>query len=222
VNALPPRVGVQQIQLAFAQAGVTGLAAKAYEQFVAYLELLLRWNARLNLTALRDPQQIVQRHFVECAFAAQRLPVGMASLLDYGSGAGFPGIPIAICRPEIRVTLAESLGKKAAFLREALRAVGMPGEIVGDRVEALSSERVFDVVTLRAVEKMELAIPVAMRRAGKYLAVFTTDQSVEFVQAAAKHRNLDQEAGSRFEWLAPIPLPNSREMILLIAERIRG
>ncbi|MGB9145730.1 MAG: 16S rRNA (guanine(527)-N(7))-methyltransferase RsmG, partial [Acidobacteriaceae bacterium] len=85
-------------------------------QLDAYLALLLRWNARMNLTAVRDPESILRRHFAESLFAAEHIPPGVATLLDFGSGAGFPGIPIAIARPEIAVTLAESQNKKAAFL----------------------------------------------------------------------------------------------------------
>ena len=106
----------EQIEKAFAEAGIAALPAGAYAQLHAYLDLIVRWNLRLNLTAVREPEQIIQRHFVECAFAAQHLPPEIATLLDYGSGAGLPGIPIAICRPEILVTLAEAQGKKAAFL----------------------------------------------------------------------------------------------------------
>ena len=120
----PSRVTAGEIEKAFLQAGIAGLSPGAYEQFLAYFTVLLRWNAQLNLTAIREPEQIIQRHFVECAFAAQHLPWDVATLLDYGSGAGLPGIPIAICRPEIRVTLAESQGKKASFLREAARSCG--------------------------------------------------------------------------------------------------
>ena len=98
------------------------MPASCYDQFSTYLELLLRWNARLSLTAIREPGQIIRRHFAECAFAAQHLPADIESLLDYGSGAGLPGIPFAICRPEIRVTLAEAHGKKASFLREVVRS----------------------------------------------------------------------------------------------------
>ncbi len=133
---------------------------------MTYLDLLLRWNLRLNLTAVREPEQIIQRHFVECAFAAQHLPPDIATLLDYGSGAGLPGIPIAICRPEIRVTLAEAQGKKAAFLREALRVLNLKGEVYDGRVETMPEQLRFDAVSMRAVEKMELAIPVA-RAAGE-------------------------------------------------------
>src|SRR6266851_4493562 len=88
-----------------------------------YLDLLLKWNARTNLTAIRDPEEIVRRHFGESLFAAQHLDPATPTLLDFGSGAGFPGLPIALFHPGIQVTLAESQNKKAAFLREAVRSL---------------------------------------------------------------------------------------------------
>jgi hypothetical protein len=103
---------------------VAGLDAQAVEQFEAYLALLMKWNGRMNLTAARKPEEIVRRHFADSIFAAQQIPKQVKTLLDFGSGAGFPGIPIAICRPKIGVALAESQGKKAAFLREAVQAIG--------------------------------------------------------------------------------------------------
>ena len=87
------------------------------DQLSDYLDLLLKWNTRTNLTAIRDPEEIVRRHFGESLFTATRLPA-CHSLLDLGSGAGFPGIPIQLALPEICVTLAESQNKKASFLRE--------------------------------------------------------------------------------------------------------
>jgi 16S rRNA (guanine527-N7)-methyltransferase len=124
-----------------------------------YLSLILRWNARTNLTAIRDVDGILARHFVESIACAQALPPQIKTLLDYGSGAGFPGIPIAVCRPEIQVTLAESQGKKAAFLQEAVRTLGLGAKVYPHRAEALGQE--FDCVTLRAVEQMPKAIAAA-------------------------------------------------------------
>jgi 16S rRNA (guanine527-N7)-methyltransferase len=195
-----------EIAGAFADAGITGLPPEALDRFLAYLQVLLRWNARLNLTAIREPEQIVRRHFVECAFAAGLLPNDAESLLDYGSGAGFPGIPVAICRPEIHVVLAESQGKKAAFLREALRAIGTTSEVFHGRVDGLPKGQLFDAVTLRAVEKMEAAIPVAVERTRKYLLLFSTQTSMAAHLRVAKH----------LEWLEPVLLPGSTQMALLL------
>ncbi len=108
-----------------AEAGLERLELATADRFAVYLDLLLRWNRRINLTAIRDEEGILSRHFVECIAAAYALPEGVRTLLDFGSGAGFPGIPIALCRPEIEVTLAESQGKKAAFLREVVRELGL-------------------------------------------------------------------------------------------------
>jgi 16S rRNA (guanine527-N7)-methyltransferase len=200
---------VEQIKQAFAEAGIPGLPSLAYQQFQAYLDLLLRWNQRVSLTAVREPDEIIRRHFVECAFAAQHLPRDIRTLLDYGSGAGLPGIPIAICLPEIRVTLAEAQGKKAAFLREAFRVLDLRGEVYHGRVEAMPEQPGYDAVTMRAVDKMGLAIPAALERAKRYLLLLTTEQSaVTF-----------REIAPGLEWLRPVPLPNSIQMILAIGRR---
>jgi 16S rRNA (guanine527-N7)-methyltransferase len=139
-------------------AGLAPLTGKGLEQFSAYGELIVRWNSRLNLTSIRDPEKILQRHFVESIFCAQKLPSGIHTLLDYGSGAGFPGIPIALCRPEIQVTLAESQGKKASFLREAIRTLGLDAEVFAARVDTLPGVRSFDAVAMRAVDDMAEAV----------------------------------------------------------------
>jgi 16S rRNA (guanine527-N7)-methyltransferase len=130
----------------------------------AYLDLLLKWNARTNLTAIRDPEQIVQRHFGESLFAGAHLPDTAATLLDFGSGAGFPGLPIQLLRPTLKVTLAESQNKKATFLREAVRTLGLQTEVWADRVETMAHERRFDVVALRAVDNMPAALAAAALR----------------------------------------------------------
>jgi 16S rRNA (guanine527-N7)-methyltransferase len=197
-----------QIEKAFSQAGVLDLPVGAHDKFRAYLELLLRWNQRLSLTAVREPDQIIQRHFVECAFVAQRLPRDIADLLDYGSGAGMPGIPIAICRPEICVTLAEAHGKKASFLREALRVLQLEGEVYDGRVESMP-ERQFDAVAMRAVEKMDLAIPLALQRVKRYLVLLTTERS-DLARG---------KAVPELEWLESISIPNTKQMVLEIGRR---
>jgi 16S rRNA (guanine527-N7)-methyltransferase len=134
-------------------------------QLSDYLDLLLKWNARTNLTAIRDPEEMVGRHFGESLFTAAHLPP-CRTLLDIGSGAGFPGLPIQLALPQVQVTLAESQHKKAAFLREAVRVLGVTAEVWGDRVERMPAARTFDVVTMRAVDNPELALALARQRGG--------------------------------------------------------
>ncbi len=138
-----------------------------YTQLSSYLDLLLRWNGRTNLTAIRDPREIVTRHFGESLFAAYKLrsvAPDAQSTLDFGSGAGFPGIPLQLALPEMRVTLAESQGKKAAFLREAIRVLKLPTTLWARRAEEMTPSQTFDLVTLRAVDKMDDALVGARER----------------------------------------------------------
>jgi 16S rRNA (guanine527-N7)-methyltransferase len=126
-------------------------------QISEYLDLLVRWNSRVSLTAIRRPEEIIQRHFGESLFTAGHLAARLAptaELLDYGSGPGFPGLPIQMALPHLRVTLAESQAKKVAFLREVIRTLGLSAEVWSRRVEEMPPGRRFDAVTMRAVEKM--------------------------------------------------------------------
>lgn len=119
----------------------------AQDQLLAYLELLVKWNHSYNLTAVRDPAEMVPRHLLDSLAVLPWLHG--ETLADIGSGAGLPGIPLAIARPDIAVTLVESNGKKARFLREAVRSLPLPNVIIEQaRVQDLSSE--FDCVTARA------------------------------------------------------------------------
>ncbi len=163
-----------RLQRLLKEANLKGISEDQAQQFATYLQLLVRWNSKTNLTAIRDEEGILSRHFVECIACARAIPAGVAALLDFGSGAGFPGIPIAICRPEIAVTLAESQNKKAAFQREAARVLGLRIKVHGGRAEDLQER--FDCATLRAVDRMEDAVAAAkgLLRPGGWLAVMTT------------------------------------------------
>lgn len=165
---------VEEIKMAGGSRPKAGLLLEGRGMVLAglqrYLDVLLRWNARMNLTAVREPEEIVQRHFGESLFAARLLARCVAlgdAVLDFGSGAGFPGLPAALLLPEVKVTLAESQQKKAAFLREAVRMVlpeGRTAEVWYGRVEEMPGSRVFAAVMLRAVDRMEDAERLAAER----------------------------------------------------------
>jgi 16S rRNA (guanine527-N7)-methyltransferase len=190
-----------------AAAGLDPLESAIANRFAAYCALLLRWNARTNLTAVRDEGGILSRHFLESIAAARALPSNIATLLDFGSGAGFPGIPIALCRPEIAVTLAESQGKKAAFLQEAVRSLELSAKVHSARAESLAAQ--FDCVTLRAVDRMVLAVQAASRRLlpGGWLALMTTE---------SESGSLQVSADEQFSWSSPRQLPGSNQRVLLL------
>jgi len=182
-------------------------------RFESYLSLFIRWNKHLNLSAIRDEEGILSRHFIQSIAVARVLPHGIRSLLDFGSGAGLPGIPIALCRPEIAVTLSESQGKKAAFLEEVVRVVGIQAKVYWGRAEALRA--VFDCVTLRAVDKMPKAVAAAVGLVGPvgWLALMTT---------AAEIEQLREAAGARISWRAPERLPFGEDRILALGQRVNS
>lgn len=195
------------------EGGFGPLSRQQAQCFGSYLSLLLRWNAKTNLTAVRDPEEILSRHFVECIVCARLLPSGISSLLDLGSGAGFPGIPIALCRPAIKVTLAESQGKKATFLREAVRTLELAAEVRGGRAEQF--ERKFDCVILRAVDKMAEAVGTAVTLVAPagWLALMTTQADLV---------ELQQAAGTMFSWEESSPLPGGVSRILAMGHYHRA
>jgi 16S rRNA (guanine527-N7)-methyltransferase len=148
------------------------------QQLSLYLDLLVRWNERTNLTAVRSPEEMVRRHFGESLFAGQHLGESMPeTLLDIGSGAGFPGVPIGLLHPSIKVTLAESQNKKATFLREVVRTLGLKNvEVWSGRAEALPAGRTFHTATLRAVDNMAAALEAAVPRAERQILLLATER----------------------------------------------
>jgi 16S rRNA (guanine527-N7)-methyltransferase len=207
---MDPSASAERLDNLLSIAGLIILQPSQYKQFNDYLSLILRWNDRTNLTSVRDPEAILSRHFVESIACAQALPYGIATLLDYGSGAGFPGIPISICCPDLTVTLAESQRKKAAFLQEAIRVTGVTAKVHSARAEILTTQ--FDCVTLRAVDRMDSAAQLAARLVNPngWLAPLTTAADLPKLQSAV---------GPTFIWSPHIPLPGSEHRILALARR---
>ena len=205
-----PRDRLNQLLI---EAGSAPLDENASGQLNAYLTVLQKWNARTNLTAIRDEETILRRHFMESILCARALPAAIATLLDFGSGAGFPGLPIAILRPEITVTLAESQNKKAAFLREAIRTLGIAVKVHAARAETLQSK--FDCITLRAVDNMAAAIPAAITLLAPqgWLAILTTTTDAEKLKALSDQKN-------DFNWRQPHSITTSSYGILLLGQAI--
>ncbi len=181
------------------------------KQLSAYLALLLKWNARTNLTAIRDPRDIVLRHFADSLLCSQYVDASTHTLLDFGSGAGFPGVPIALARPQLRVTLAESQNRKAAFLQEVVRALGLNAEVWTRRVESMPSDQLYNAVTLRAVDRMESACGSAALRVapGGQILAFTTTRLKDSITSAAPG----------IQWQEAIRLPHSVQGVLLLGRR---
>ncbi len=140
---------MKSLRLMLERLGIA-VSSEQLVQFQIHFELLLRWNAKTNLTAIREPEEILRRHFVESAYLTKVMPLGPGTLVDIGSGGGFPGVPAIILSPVTRVILIESVTKKAAFLKEVARALALPGlEVHAGRVEDFTGTA--DWATMRAV-----------------------------------------------------------------------
>ncbi|PPU08201.1 16S rRNA (guanine(527)-N(7))-methyltransferase RsmG [Xanthomonas arboricola] len=167
--ALPPDV---------AAALADGLQAQSLDAAFAapllrYLTLLVRWNKTYNLTAVRDPREMVTRHLLDSL--AMQPYIASGTLADLGTGPGLPGIPLAITRPQLQVTLVESNGKKARFMREALRQLALGNARVAEsRAEALDEPAAYDHLTARALDTLAGIIEVGghlLRPGGSLLAM---------------------------------------------------
>ena len=200
-----------------------------------YIDILIHWNSRINLTAIRNEEEIVTRHFGESLFAARHLfpkvypvspcpvvkafdvdfpearsPKAEARVADLGSGAGFPGIPIKIWDPDIALTLIESNQKKATFLREVARALTLTNiNIQNARAETLPPST-FEVVTLRAVERLPKVLPVAANLLAPHgrLALLISTNQLESTRSTLPN----------LSWSPPIPIPQSQSRLLLIGQ----
>jgi len=187
------------------------LSLAQLRQVSIYLELLLRWNARIGLTAVRDPEEIITRHFGESFFAARQLfspGTSVETAIDIGSGAGFPGFPLKILAPSLDLTLVESNNKKVAFLREVMRALDLPTgvRVLASRAEDVESSA--SLVTLRAVERFENALPIARK-------LIAPNGRIALLIESAQRQTAESSLPD-LRWEQPIPLPLSTNRILLI------
>lgn len=185
-------------------------------QVITYAGLLQRWNSRINLTAIRNQEESVVRHFGESLYLARSVSL-QGSLLDIGSGAGFPGLALKIAFPELRVTLLEPVAKKRAFLKEAARACAMDRvEVRAERLDAFAKSLTpdgghpsYDSATARAVGDLAHLVPQALKclkPQGRLFLWLTRRQAATELPAG----------GQGFSWETPIPLPLTRDGVICV------
>ncbi|NDQ57883.1 MAG: 16S rRNA (guanine(527)-N(7))-methyltransferase RsmG [Acidipila sp.] len=173
-----------------------------------YLELLLRWNQKINLTATSDLGELLRRHIGESLFGARCLPEASGTLYDIGSGAGFPGLFLKLQRPDWELLLVECDRRKAAFLSEALRVLNFDrSRVVVERFESISgAEKIADVIVARALGRHADLLKwatVALRPGGKVLLWIGNNDAERL-----------QETGG-WDWDAPAAVPGSDERVIL-------
>jgi 16S rRNA (guanine527-N7)-methyltransferase len=189
------------------------LNSQQVEQIQQYTNILWTWNDKVNLTAIRDPLEILYRHFCESMFGSTLLPVENCRLADVGSGGGFPGLPLKIIRPDLQIFLVESNVKKATFLAEVVRELGLKdARVLVSRFEELDEELApLDVVCSRALGDF-----------ANFLAWAGSPQvAASQVLLWLGGRDLDEVcAQPSWAWSAPVAVPKSLQRFLLLGNRI--
>src|SRR6202158_5632698 len=181
-------------------------------QIQQYMRSLVTWNEKVNLTAIRDPLEILYRHFCESMYAAGAVPLETGRLADVGSGGGFPGLPLKILRPDLQVFLVESNVKKATFLAEVIRALGLKGaQVLARRYEELGEEVApLDYVCSRALGEFPAFLEWARSEqiAAKQVILWIGARDLPEIQ----------EIGG-WQWHDPIEVPHSLRRLLLVGTR---
>ena len=211
----------QEVGIAFAPADLERIVG----QLERYRELLLTWNARFNLTAITDEQGVLIRHFVDSLTVLKVLPNRPLSLLDVGSGPGFPGIPLKLARPDLTVTVMDSTAKKVRFCAEVIQQLGLTGiRALHGRAEEMAHQSFFreqfDVVTARAVAPLPTLVEYLMpfvRPGGLCIAMKGSDAENEAAQAMRAIGVL----GGRLSRLEPVQLPGLPDKrALIVIEKV--
>jgi len=177
-----------------------------------YIQILLRWNEKLNLTAIRDPLEILYRHFCESMFGASAIPVDKGRLADIGSGPGFPGIPLKIARPELELILVESNIKKGTFLAEVARDLELTNtRVLISRYEELGEEIApLDFICSRAVGEFGPFLEWASspQVGAEHVALWIGGRDLEMVQKM-----------KLWEWREPVLIPKSLQRYILVGKK---
>lgn len=187
------------------------LSAEVIDRLASHYRLVLRWNERVNLTSTLEPAQIAQFHYLESLYGAKFLEGDIEHVVDVGSGAGFPGLVMAIFWPELKVTLIERSRKRAVFLQEAVFRLGLArANVFSGRYQEYPS-RDFDAVTCRALDRMRQELPSLLRfgSSARQILLFGTRGMAHWTEIA-----------SRGDWrVSRHKIPLSRERILTILHR---
>jgi 16S rRNA (guanine527-N7)-methyltransferase len=210
--SIPPPPSSDTIRRALGEFQVT-VNHLQVAQIQQYMKMLLAWNDKVNLTAIREPLEILYRHFCESMFAVSAVPLQKGRLADVGSGGGFPGLPLKILQPDLEVFLVESNVKKATFLAEVVRDLQLTNtRVLVSRYEELSEEVApLDVVCSRAVGEFApfLAWAGSERVGAKRAVLWVGGRDLEEIQKIAG-----------WTWREPIAIPQSLRRFLLVGSVI--
>lgn len=211
-SAASPYLSDQQISRATSPFGIS-LASDQIAMVREYIQLLLKWNRSISLTTVTDPDEILRRHFGESMFAAKVRPVENCRLADVGTGPGFPGLPLKILVPSLKLFLIESNKKKCAFLSEVVRTLGLQGvEVLPERFEQIRPETLpVDLISARALGEFKELLgwsARALEPAGNLLLWVGAEDATRMV------------ANRDWIWEPAIKIPESQRRFLLIGRPV--
>ena len=197
-----------------------GLDELTISKFEKYRDLLLEWNEKFNLTAITDKDEIEEKHFIDSLFMDKFICLDDKKILDVGSGAGFPGLALAIAHPKAKVTLLESNGKKVSFLKEMVKTLELPNvDVIQGRAEEFDKRESYDIVTARAVKELNILLEICMhlvKVGGLFIAYKSSNVNTEIEHAKHAFKVLDI---SKFE-VKEYKLPKSQDnRVLLIISK---
>lgn len=184
-----------------------GLTNKQISKFEKYLELLLEWNEKFNLTAITDKEEIEEKHFIDSLELIKFVDLKNKTLIDIGSGAGFPGIPLAIAEPTLKVTLLEATGKRVTFLKEVVKNLGLQNvEVLQGRAEELATREKYDIVTARAVKELNILLEISfylVKVGGSFIAYKSSLVDEEISNAKHAFKCLQIDGYKKYDYFLP-------------------
>ncbi|EFO79622.1 methyltransferase GidB [Oscillochloris trichoides DG-6] len=194
------------------------------DQLAHYAQLLREWNERINLTTITDLGEIYRRHFLDSLSLARFWGTGPQSLVDIGSGAGFPGLVLKILRPELRLTLVESVGKKAEFMRHVARELNLYAvrvlDVRAEDVGRNAAERAkHDLVTARAVAELRVLVEYALPLLQMHGRLLAAKGPAVYSEVAAAEHAL-RVLGGKVVGIEPVELPGQDAHVVVLVEKI--
>lgn len=201
------------------------LDSDAAQRFQTYLELLVEWNEKMNLTAITEPKEVALKHFLDSILLLKYLEIPQgAKLIDVGTGAGFPGLPLKITRPDLQLTLLDGLNKRLVFLQEVLNQLKLEAEIVHARGEEAGRtpkyRMAYDFATARAVAPMNLLCEYCLpflRQGG----VFAAMKGPNGREEADGAKNAIALLGCELEQIQEFSLPGGDARSLILIRRTK-
>ncbi|MDE7389343.1 MAG: 16S rRNA (guanine(527)-N(7))-methyltransferase RsmG [Lachnospiraceae bacterium] len=203
------------------------LDSKALERFQKYMELVLEWNNKINLTSITDIDEFIVKHFYDSLtlLTAVNIPIN-AKVIDVGTGAGFPGIPLKIVRPDIRLTLLDSLNKRLVFLNDhVLKNIELSADVVHGRAEEISKDRKFrekfDIATSRAVANLsalsEYCLPLV-----KVGGIFSPMKGLNIQEELGSSKNAVSLLGGELAKVTELKLPDGSKRNIVVIDKIKS